>query len=190
MLVYGVYNYAYYAFGSSFNDLFLVHIALLSMSVFGLACALASIDVRAIARDLLRARGARWVGLFLAVVGILQGALWVFVVARNAISGEVLHDIPVRGQHLVFALDLSLLVPALLVSGLLLFERRPLGFVFGTAMAVFGAVYQVNLMIAGVFQEAANVRGVTAFAPESVFLTVAFVVASLLLLLPRPAITR
>ncbi|MGZ8578601.1 MAG: hypothetical protein ACXWWX_03605, partial [Actinomycetota bacterium] len=36
MLIYAVYNYAFYAFGTTFNDLLLLHIALLSMSVFAL----------------------------------------------------------------------------------------------------------------------------------------------------------
>jgi hypothetical protein len=190
MLVYGTYAYAYYVFGSAFNDLFLVHIGVFSASVFGLVCALTSADIGALWHGLRGARSARWVGAFLVLVGIAQGGLWIFVVARNAVTGEVLHDIPVRGQHLVFALDLSLLVPALVVAGALLFRRRPLGFVLGAAMAVFGAAYQANLMVASAFQDAADVRGVAAFAPESVFLTAAFAVAALLMLIPRRRLTR
>jgi hypothetical protein len=51
-------------------------------------------------------------------------------------------------------------------------------------MAVMGAVYQLNLMLAGVFQAQAHVVGAKAFSPESVVLTAAFVVASALLLIP------
>ena len=57
-------------------------------------------------------------------------------------------------------------------------------------MAVFGAVYQLNLMVASVLQDRADVAGVQAFAPESLFLTATFVAASVLLLLPRGSVTR
>jgi hypothetical protein len=183
MLGYSVYNYAYYVFGARVNDVFLLHIGLLSISIFALACALPNLDVAAIAARLRSLRRARWIGAFLVVVGIGQGALWVFIVLRFAVTGQLLHDIPIEGQHLVFALDLSLLVPTLVLAGVLLYRRTPAGFVMGAAVSVFGAAYQLNLMMAGVFQAAADVPGVKAFPPEGILLTVAFVAASAFLLL-------
>jgi hypothetical protein len=185
LLAYGVYNSAFYAFGTTFNDAFLLHIALLSTSVFALACALVSTDLVAIAAVFRSVRGARWIGLFLAVVGLVQGALWLVVLARNVITGDLVADVPVAGQHLIFALDLALLVPTLVLSGVLLFRSTPLGFLLGTAMAVMGAVYQVNAMVAGVFQDRADVAGASAFAPENVGLTIGFVTAALFMLVPR-----
>ncbi len=181
-IAYAVYNYAYYVFGSRFNDIFLLHIALFSLSVFTLACALPNMDAAWIADRLRTRRSARWVGVFLATVGLLQGLLWVFVVVRNAFTGEVIQDIPVAGQHLVFALDLGLLVPSLIVAGVLLYRGHAMGFLLGGAMAVMGAAYQVNMMVGGVFQANADVPGITAFPPESMFLTATFLLASLILL--------
>jgi hypothetical protein len=187
VLAYSVYNSAFYAFGTTFNDAFLLHIALLSCSIFALACAIVSTDLVPIARTFGRVRGGRWVGAFLAVVGAAQGALWLVVIARNITSGALIADVPADGQHLVFALDLALLVPSLALAGVLLLRRAPLGYLLGAAMAVMGAVYQVNMLAAGVFQARADVAGSTAFAPESVGLTVAFAVAALFLLVPRRA---
>jgi hypothetical protein len=64
-------------------------------------------------------------------------------------------------------------------------RRTPQGYVFGTAMAVMGAVYQLNLWIAGVFRASANVRGVKAFPVEGVVLATCFGLAALALLLDR-----
>jgi hypothetical protein len=190
MIVYVLYTYAYATFGAAFNDAFLLHIALFSMSVFALACAIPTLDVAAIGQTFRDAIGARTIGVFLVIVGVGQGGLWIFLVVRNAITGEVLHDIPVSGQHLVFALDLALLVPSLVLAGVLLAQRRPFGFLLATAMAVFGAVYQLNLMVASAFQDRADVAGVHAFAPEGLLLTASFVAAAILLLLPRRRVTR
>ncbi|HUL85784.1 MAG TPA: hypothetical protein VLX89_09780 [Actinomycetota bacterium] len=190
MLAYTLYDYAYYTFGAAFNAAFLLHIALFSLSVFALACAIPGVDAVAV-RDLLRSRGAaRWVGGMLVVVGVLQGALWIFVVLRFAVTGELLHDIPVAGQHLVFALDLALLVPSLILAGVLLILGKPMGYVLGAAMAVMGAAYQLNLMAAGAFQANADVAGTTAFPPEGILLTTLFVAAAVALLRPRRAQTR
>lgn len=184
MLFYGLYGYAYYVFGATFNDAFLAHIAIFSLSVFALACALPALDHAAIGRAFRGVAGvATGVGIFLIVVGVAQGGLWLYVSANNIATGEVLHDIPIAGQHIVFALDLALLAPTLVLSGILLARRRPVGYLLGTAVAVMGAVYQVNMMVAAVFQDRADVAGVRAFAPESLFLTATFVVAALVMLL-------
>jgi hypothetical protein len=185
MLAYAVYTYAYFAFGSAFNDVFLLHIALLAMSVFALACALPNLDVPAIAARLRGGSAARWVGVVLVAVGVLQGALWAFLILRFAVTGEVMQDIPVAGQHLVFALDLSLLVPSLVLAGVLLFRRTAMGHVLGAAMAVMGSVYLLNLLAAGVFQANADVAGVKAFPPEGIAMTVGLLIASAVLLRGR-----
>jgi hypothetical protein len=182
MLIYALYNYSYAVFGTTFNDAFLVHIGLFSAAFFALACALPALEYPRIADAFAPNRAARGVGIFLVFVGVAQGALWLFVVIRNVVNGEVLHDIPVAGQHLVFALDLALLVPTLILSGIMLARRKPFGYLMGTAAALFGTVYQINLMVAGVVQHDANVAGVKAFAPESLLLTTAFVIAALLML--------
>jgi hypothetical protein len=185
MLGYTVYNYAYYVFGARFNDVFLLHIALFSTSIIALACTIASLEVPALGPRIGSLRAARWVGSFLVLVGIAQGALWAFLVVRFAVTGRLLNDIPVEGQHVVFALDLSLMVPTLIIAGILLYRKTALGFVLGPAASVFGAAYQLNLMLAGVFQANADVAGLKAFPPEGVLLTVGFVVASAVLLMHR-----
>ena len=184
-LAYSLYNYAYYVFGAAFNDIFVLHIALFSLSIAALVLAIANIDVAAIAARFRGMRGARLSGGFLAVVGAALGGLWVFLAIRFAVTGELMAGLPPDGLHLVFAIDTSLLVPALVISGILLWRRTGRGFVFGTAMAVMGAVYQVNLLMAGVFQSNADVPGVKAFPLEGVVLAAGFAVASLMLLVSR-----
>jgi hypothetical protein len=183
LLLYALYNDAYVVFGTTFNDAFLVHIATFSAATFALTCALPALDYRRIEQAFRPVTAAGGVGIFLTIVGIAQGGLWLVIVVRNALSGEVLHDIPVSGQHLVFALDLALLVPTLILSGILLAKRRPFGYLLGTAVALMGAVYQLNLMVAGVLQAHADVPGAKALPPEGIVLTTAFVATALLMLL-------
>jgi hypothetical protein len=176
-LAYSVYNYAYFAFGARFNDVFLLHVALLALSIWATAFAVAGIDVGMVVRSLNRTRSTRWVGAFLALVGAILGGLWIFLSIRFALTGELMADIPRRGIHLVFAIDLALLVPALVVAGILCWRRSCVGVVFAGVMAVMGALYQVNLLLAGLFQADAGVPGVKAFPPEGVVLAIGFCAA-------------
>jgi hypothetical protein len=184
-LAYSVYNYAYYVFGAAFNDIFVLHIALLSLSIAALVLAVASIDEDAIASRFRGMRGARLIGGFLAVVGTVLGGLWVILAIRFSVTGELIAGLPREGVHLVFAIDTSLLAPSLVISGILLWKRTPRGFVFGTAMAVMGALYQVNLLMAGLFQSNAGVPGVKSFPVEGVVLASGFALATLMLLRPH-----
>jgi hypothetical protein len=184
-LAYSVYNYAYYVFGATFNDVFVLHIALFSLSIAALVLAVANVDLEAIAGRFRDVRGARWVGGFLAVVGTILGGLWIVLAIRFAFTGELMADVPADGIHLVFAIDTSLLVPALVISGVLLWRRTTAGFVFGPAMVVWGAVYQVNLLLAGLFQATADVAGAKAFPLEGIVLAIGFAAATMVLLVPR-----
>ena len=94
-------------------------------------------------------------------------------------------DIPADGMHLVFAIDTSLLVPALVMAGVLLWRRTTGGFVFGPTMLVMGAIYQVNLLVAGLFQANADVAGVKAFPPEGILLAIGFAAATAAMFLRR-----
>jgi len=99
MLGYSIYNYAYYVFGAEFNDVFLLHIAILSMSIFALALLAPRLHVAGIAARIRGGAAARWVGGFLVLVGLGQGGLWAFLLVRFALTGELLADIPEDGQH-------------------------------------------------------------------------------------------
>jgi hypothetical protein len=188
-LAYAVYNYAYYVFGASFNDAFLIHIAIFSSSILALVLAISRLDVVATAEPLRHSRLARWIGGFLTLVGVGQCGLWVFVIVRYAVTGEVLADKPVRGQHVVFALDLSLLVPALVVSGVLLWRRTPIGYVAAGIVSVMGSLVLLNLLLAGAFQANADVAGVRTFPPEGIAMAVGMI-ASMVLLLGARTQTR
>jgi hypothetical protein len=184
-LAYSLYNFAYYVFGATFNDIFVIHIALFTLSIAALVLAVANVDVEAIAARFRNVRAARVIGGFLAVAGIGLGGLWLFLAIRFAVTGELMADLPADGIHLVFAIDTSLLVPALVIAGVLLWRRTARGYVFGTAMAVMGAMYQVNLLMAGLFQASADVQGVRAFPSEGIVLASGFTLVTLALLLQR-----
>jgi hypothetical protein len=188
-LAYAVYNYAYYVFGSAFNDIFLLHVALFGASVFALGLALASLDAGGIAAAFSARTPARWIGGFLLATGAALGGAWGWLSLRFAITGKLPGGVyPAAAIHLVYTLDLALLAPSLVLAGVLLWRRAAWGLVLGTVLCVYGAAYQLNYLVATNFQAHAHVAGAVAFAPSTLLLTGAFLLAALLLLASlRPA---
>ena len=184
VLGYNVYNYAYYAYGTTFNDAFLLHIGIFTASLITMCFALAKLDRVEIQRAItFRPKAGQTIGVYLILVGIAQAGLWVVVIIRNAITGQVLHDIPVSGQHLVFALDLTLLMPVLVFAGLLLVRTNNLARFVAPAVASGAVLILLNLCAAAVLQHAGGVPGTGLSAP-SVLLVATMIAATAFLLRP------
>lgn len=186
MLAYAVYDYAFYVFGAAFNAFFLVHVAILSGSIFALAVALANLDVAGIAGAFRPRTPTRWIGGLLMLLAVGLGVMWTFYAIRFAVTGrfpeESLLVLPPASVHLAYALDLSLLVPGYALASVLLWRRAPWGYVLAGMLLPFGVVYQVNYMVALAFQARAGVPGAVAFDPLEPVVAAAFLVATVLLL--------
>jgi len=178
-LGYAVYNYAYVVFGAEFNDLFLVHVAILSLAIWALISLLPGLDVDRLAARFGPRTPARPVaGLFAIVAAVLAG-MWTYFSLRQAITGDLPGGAaPPAALHLVYATDLTFFVVPLAVSAVLLWRRTPWGYLLGTVMAVTGASYLVNLMAAAAFQAHADVAGVATFSPLSLVLDLLFIAAA------------
>jgi hypothetical protein len=181
VLGYCVYDYSFYVFGAHFNDAFPLHIVAMSASLFAIVLGLPSLDWRAVGERFRNDRWAGWIGGVLIAVGVLQGAVWVVLILRYVATGQLLEEIPVAGQHLIFALDLTLMMPSLVLAGVLLARRTTIGYFVGTAVAVLGAVYSLNGNAAASFQAHAGVPGAVAVSPANVVITIAMFVPALAL---------
>ena len=181
VLGYNVYNYAFYLFGTAFNDFFLLYAALESLSLITLAFAIPA--VAAIRCPVRRAR-ARVVAGYMAAVGVMFGAMWVAQAVQFLASGTVPKVIGDSGLHtsIVFALDLTLIVPAMLIGAVLLWRGHPAGVVLGVVMNVVGVLYMAALAGAGAFQAHAGISGASWAAPPYLELAITSLVACWLLL--------
>lgn len=168
-LLYGVYNFAYYAFGTTFNDVFLLHVATLALSIAALVALSAHLDVDTIAARALSPRPPRWIAIYMVLVGGALLTAWGGFSLRFAITGELPHDVmPPSAVHLVYALDMSLLAPAFLAGGVLLWRRRPWGYALGVAVNLFGAAYLLVLEFVGGYEANAGIAGKTWVSPPAI----------------------
>lgn len=173
-LVYNVYNYAYFVFGASFNDLFGLHILVLTASAWSLVLMLPALHASMRPGTGLTGVPARRVAVLLGSVAVCLGGIWGAAIARQAVTGHLLGGAaPPAGQHTVFAVDLTFFVSSLVVTSVVLWRRTRWGAVAGTALTVGGSTYLLNLVAAQAFQAQAGVD-VATVSPLSLALVAAF----------------
>lgn len=184
MLNYMLYNFAFYLFGAAFNWFFLVYVALFTLSIFGLIFALVNIDVNRIGKKFRERTPVKWISGYMMFVAIGLSIIYVVQSLAFIVNGQ-LPQIIVNTGHptsVIFALDLSLLVPVFMLGAIWLWKRRPWGYVLATMSVVKGATYTLVLTVVSLWGAYAGVPGASEEMPLWLVLTIAGLVASLLLL--------
>lgn len=146
VLGYFFVTYLFYLMMGMYNALFLVYAALLASSFFALALTLIGFDVGALPSRFGKSAPVKSAGAFLVFTTATIGLLWLSIVVPPLLAGTVF---PAQVEHyttlVVQGLDLGLLLPLGLVSGILLFRKRPFGFLLGPTYLVFLALLMIAL---------------------------------------------
>lgn len=186
LLAYLLYTYAYYLFGTGFNDLFLLHVAVFASGACTLVLSISAIDLTSVAGEFGHRTWVRTIAGILGVLALALGGMWAYFAVDNAVTGEV----PSGSQlvetdtvvHLGMALDLSLLVPLYAAAAVLLWRRAPWGYLLATVALVAGVLHQVTYVVAMPFQVAADVPDAVLYDPFEPVIVLFYLVATALLL--------
>jgi hypothetical protein len=155
-LGYGVYNYGYFALGAQLGVLFPLFVGLFVGCAWALGLGLASADPGAIGSSFPPKTPVRSVSGYMAFTGVGLAIAWLAQWGAYVFAGTV----PSIGEgpfRLVAAMDLSFMVPPMLVGAALLWRRRAWGYVVAAIAVTQGAAYTAGLTVASV---AGGMRGV------------------------------
>jgi hypothetical protein len=146
-LLYAAYSFVIYAFAVHFNALFLVYCGVLGVSVFGLIGAITGLIAgpevpRHDDRAPRRAAAATLFG-----IAAVFGARWLLDVVTALVRGEPPAGLAETGLVVnpVHILDLSLVLPAMVVSGIALLRRRRHGEVLAPILLGFGVLMAIAI---------------------------------------------
>ncbi|MFB3854014.1 MAG: hypothetical protein ACE148_09355 [Vicinamibacterales bacterium] len=139
-LGYGVYNYAFYMLGAALNAFFPIYVVSFVLSAVSLMLLLVVVPASSVASGFRPATPVRATGGYLVFVAAGLASVWLGMWAAHILGGR---PTPVEPEafRLVAALDLALMVPALASGGVLIWRRRPWGYVIATVASVQGALY-------------------------------------------------
>jgi hypothetical protein len=138
-LMYLVYSYVLCAFFVHFGPWFLVYVAILGLSSYALVGGASSVEVPMLPDVFARSGHTKAAAVFLMMLGCGFAALWLGDIVPALIEGRapasaIANGFPVSPVHV---LDLALFLPGTIATSVLLWKRRPLGFLFAVPVLVF-----------------------------------------------------
>lgn len=135
-LGYFLYTYASMAFNTTYNVLFLVYVALFSASLFVFVLALSSIDIRALPSHFSSHLPRRSIAGFLFAVGGFLLLMWLGLIVPPLLVGQVPQGLESTTTLVIQVLDLGVIAPVAVLSGILLLRRVPLGYLLASTVLV------------------------------------------------------
>ncbi len=144
---YLLYNFVIYAFGVHFNALFLVYCATLGLCFYATVFSLPFIPIERIAQTYSRAPRKTIAGIF-AVLALATAAFDLRDDIAALLAGRV-PQLVIAANHpvnMVDVLDVVFLLPALCITAILLFRRRPAGYVLAPVLLTLLAIMSMELV--------------------------------------------
>lgn len=177
-LGYFLVTYLFYMTMATYNEFFLVYVALTALSFFAFIMTLMSLYSDDIRDHFSEGLPVRFLGGFLIFNSLMMGMLWLGVVVPPLVGGTI----PVEVEHyttlIVQGMDLGLLLPAAFVSGMLIIRRRPLGYLLVPVYMVFLSILMTALVakIIGMSMMGASVGPPLVVIPVIILISVISVV--------------
>ncbi len=149
MLDYMLYNYAFYLFGATFNWFFLLYVILVGLSIFALIFGLSNLDAQNIRNSFSQKVPMRLIGGYFLFVASGLGLIYFAQSIQFILTGQVPSIVTISGHvtNVVFALDLTLLVPWLVLGAVWLMQHKPWGYVIAGMLCVKGPLYTLILAV-------------------------------------------
>lgn len=148
VLIYVIYSYMMYAFSVHFGMMFPVYVAALGLSSYTLFGSLFSLDRGALRASFPSAIKVKPAAVYLMVSGVAFSGLWLSdivhaLIAGTAPAGLAETGLPVNFVHVE---DLGFILPGMIITSVLLWKRKALGYIFAVPLMVFAAVMGIGII--------------------------------------------
>ncbi len=155
-LFYFLYNSASMTFSAAFNALFLVYTALFSASFFAVVIALTSLDAGALAQRVQPGFPHRGMAIFLFVAGFGTLLVWTSELLPPLLAGTAPKVLGPYTTLFTHGLDLAVIVPTTVLTGILLLQRKPLGYLLAAPLLILISLVGVVVIAQTVSQTLAG----------------------------------
>jgi hypothetical protein len=137
-----IYSYVIYAFAVHFNSLFLVYVAILGLSFYTLVGSLFRLHLDSLQPYFAANTKAKPVSVFLLLVAIQFYLQWLSEDIPALLAGKIPQTVTENGllTNPVHVLDLGFLLPAMIITAILLWRRKLLGYILAVPLLVFSVL--------------------------------------------------
>lgn len=167
-----LYTYLSMSMLTAYNSLFLVYVALFSLSLHAFVLSMLSFDLQSLPGRFSERLPRRWIAGLLFVVGGFLLLAWLGRIVPPLLQGGT----PILDNTttlVIQAMDLGLIVPLALLGGILLLRRSPWGYLLASVALLKGVTMGLAVSTMAVLM---TLRGV----PDSLGIMVPFLVITVL----------
>lgn len=133
-LGYFLYTYASMSFLTAFNALFLVYVALFSLSLFGFIFAVSGLNPAEIVHHVSDRFPRRTIAAYFIVVAVFLLIAWLGLVVPAMLKGTPPVGLESAITMIIQALDLGVIVPTSLITATLLLTKQPWGYTLSSVV--------------------------------------------------------
>jgi len=163
------------SFMAAYNQLFLVYVAIYSLSLYSLAASLLTLDINKI-KESLSAAPVKVTAVFMFLVSITLSLMWLGTIIPPLVSGQRPALLETYTTLVAQAMDLGILVPLGIIIGTLLLKRNAWGYTLASIFLIKGATFGTAVLSMALFM---MLNGMEIFVPFALALVmlVAYAIA-------------
>lgn len=135
-IFYFLYTYASLSFLATYNQLFLVYVAIFSLSLYTFLYGIMSLDASTLKKSIKTDKTTTVAAVFTIAMAVILAIMWLAMIIGSLLSGSAPAILETYTTLVVQALDLGVLVPAAIITGYLLLKGRPWGYVLMSILIV------------------------------------------------------
>ena len=169
---YLLYTYMSMAMLTSFNALFLVYVALFALGLYAFILCMMSFDLATLSQHFSERLPRGWIAVLLFIVGGFLSLVWLGRVITPILQNQT----PILENTTTFviqAMDLALIVPLAILSGILLLRRSAWGY-------MLASVFVLKAIALGLAVSAMSINMTLAGTPDSLAIMIPFLVITVL----------
>ncbi len=181
--IYLLYTFVIYSFDIQFNSLFLMYCLCMGLSFFSVMYFLYLIASKQVVAEIKNPGLLRMAAIFFCFISLGFYGLWLSDVLPALNLGTVPASLTEVGlpTNPVHVLDLSVLLPCLFITGVMLWQKKPLSLILAPAFLFFFILMDVTIIVLHILMirkgfegSMAVVYGISAITLISIFLLVSF----------------
>lgn len=135
---YFLYAYTSYTFLSMYNSLFLVYVMLMSACLFAFILCIMSFDIEALKSSFSHKLPVRFIGGFQLFIAFIVFMMWMGRIVPPMMAGSIPIGIEHYNTLVIQAMDLGIIVPASILSGIMIIKKKDFGYLLSSIIIIKG----------------------------------------------------
>jgi len=147
VVLYITYTFVIYCFAVHFNSLFIVYCLCLGLSFYSLVYFLFTLNTERKKASFEKKTVFRFIGFYFIIISVVFYFMWLSEIIPAIVQSTIPKTVAEAGlfTNAVHVIDLSVVLPAIFITGILLLKRKPLGIFLTPVLLTFFVLMDITI---------------------------------------------